>query len=152
MHAVSLVPAFFRQYAMVLGYSHTDSLNQVSVFLFFHRGGLTSSCALDSQEDQHDILRFFLAILSWQTPAHAGLPMWCNDGEMILPVTKAVCSWRRFCTTLFVFVPEWFPFIPAESTSFGGPRRYVRLKDMTNSESASELPPLAEGVEVHRGL
>ena len=36
---------------------------------------------------QHDILRIFLAILSWEAPAHAGFPMWCNDSEMGLPTS-----------------------------------------------------------------
>ena len=150
-----------RQYAMVLGYSHIESTFR---FLFFYRGGLTSSCALDpsSQKDQHDILRIFLAILSWETPAHAGLPMWCNDGEMILPgVTSnegrvqvlhdTLCLRGRAPRVVYVCQPDTSKdSIPpsAESTSFGGPRR---LKTKAHPGSASESP-VAEGVEVHGGL
>ena len=157
-----------RQYAMVLGYSHTESKFR---FLFFHRGGLTSSCALDpsSQKDQHDILRIFLALLSWQTLAHAGLPMWCNDGEMILPgVTShegrvqvkkvlhdTLCLRGRAPRVVYVCQPDTSKHsnVPsAESTSFGGPRRSTRLQTKVNPGSASQLPPAPEGVEVPRGL
>ena len=53
------------------------------------RSGLTSSLPLNpnSQTSQQDILRIFLAILSWETPAHAGFPMWCNDSEMEFPAS-----------------------------------------------------------------
>ena len=75
-----------RQFALVLGYSH---IKQEFRFLIFHHGGLTSSLPLNpnSQTGQQDILRIFVAILSWETPAHAGFPMWCNDSEMMLPAS-----------------------------------------------------------------
>ena len=140
-----------RQYAMVLGYSHTESSFR---FLFFHRGGLTSSCALDlsSQEDQHNFLRIFLAILSWETPAHAGLPMWCNDGEMILPgvtsnegrvqVEKVLhdtfCIRGRAPRVVSVCPPSTskdFIVPSAESRSFGGPQRSECLKALASGRS-----------------
>ena len=73
-----------RQFALALGYNH---IQQEFRFLIFHRGGLTSSLPLNpnSKTDRLDILRIFLAILSWKTPAHAGFPTWCNDSEMELP-------------------------------------------------------------------
>ena len=37
-----------------------------------------------------DLLGIFLAILSWKTVVDAGLPLWCNDSDMILPGDKAV--------------------------------------------------------------
>ena len=133
-----------RQHAIVLGYSHTDSTLR---FLIFHRGGLTSSVALNpsSQEDQLDILRIFLAMLAWETPAHAGLPMWCNDSEMFLPgVTGSVEVDKVLYNTLSIRgrAPRVLlirkpnssinALVPSpETTCFGGPRRSKRLKATT---------------------
>ena len=157
----SLVPAIcvsmLPQYAMVLGYSHTESSFHLLFNLFFHRGGLTSSSA------PRKINMIFWAFFWPSCPGKHLLAFPCGATvarwfSLLWPVTNsAVCRWRRFCMTLFVFVgrgrappvvsaKDSFVF-SAESTS-GGPRHSERLKVMTNGlGSASELPFLAEGME-----
>jgi hypothetical protein len=39
---------------------------------------------LDAKKGIKDLLYIFLAILSWNMVIDAGLPLWCNDSEMIL--------------------------------------------------------------------
>ena len=60
--------------------------------MVFHHSGLTSSQALKFEKlDANgikDLLHIFLAILSWKTVVDAGLPIWCNDSNMILPGEK----------------------------------------------------------------
>src|SRR5271156_221298 len=152
-----------RQFAMVLAYNHIEKGLR---FLVFHHGGLSSSVWLNvnTQEGQQDILRIFLAILSWKTPAHAGLPMWCNDSEMFLPnkdlvevekvLHNSLCIRGRAPRVILVGAPNTSKdtLVPsAESTCLVIPRRSNRLKDQANPASASKLPTLAEGVE-HGGL
>ena len=76
-----------RKFALVLGYEY--DLKEIRI-LVFHHGGLTSSQALkiNTQEGIDDLLLIFLAILSWNTVYDAGLPLWCNDNDMILPGEK----------------------------------------------------------------
>ena len=75
-----------REFALVLGYEH---LLQECRILVFHRGGLTSSPALKLDANGiKDLLHIFLAIMSWKTVVDAGLPLWCNDSNMILPSAK----------------------------------------------------------------
>ena len=148
---------------MVLAYNHIEKGLR---FLVFHHGGLSSSVWLNvnTQEGQQDILRIFLAILSWKTPAHAGLPMWCNDSEMFLPnkdlvevekvLHNSLCIRGRAPRVILVGAPNTSKdtLVPsAESTCLVIPRRSNRLKDQANPASASKLPTLAEGVE-HGGL
>ena len=77
-----------REFALVLGYEHVEKEIR---FLVFHHGGLTSSQSLNigNKKGIRDLLRIFLAILSWNTVVDAGLPLWCNDSSMILPGNKA---------------------------------------------------------------
>jgi hypothetical protein len=78
-----------RKFALVLGYEHV--LQEFRI-LVFHRGGLTSSHALKFEKLDangiEDVLHIFLSILSWKTVADAGLPLWCNDSNIILPGEK----------------------------------------------------------------
>ena len=75
-----------RKFALVLGYEYV--LQEIRI-LVFHHGGLTSSKALKlDDEGKEDLLRIFLSILSWKTVVDAGLPLWCNDSDMILPGDK----------------------------------------------------------------
>ena len=78
-----------RKFALVLGYEY---VSQEFRFLVFHHGGLTSSHALkfNTQNGIEELLHIFLAILSWKTVVDAGLPMWCNDSNMILPGEKGL--------------------------------------------------------------
>ena len=67
MHTVpAICVSMLPQYAMVLGYSHTESSFRLLFNLFFHRG---SYIIFSSQEDQQDILRIFLAISCGATVA-----------------------------------------------------------------------------------
>jgi hypothetical protein len=72
-----------RQFSLVIAYNH--SVQQLR-FLVFHSGGLTASHALRPNEpaDHKDILRLILSLLTWKTPADAGLPEWTNDVEMFV--------------------------------------------------------------------
>ena len=147
-----------RQFAMVLAYNHIDMGLR---FLVFHHGGLSSSVMLEhrSQTGRRDILRIFLAILSWETPAHAGLPMWCNDGEMFLPnndhvgvekvLHNSLCIRGRAPRVVLVCARDTLKdstvVPPAENTCLVIPRRSGRLR---NKE---ELQTVAEDVD-HGGL
>ena len=77
-----------RKFALVLGYEYVSREIRI---LVFHHGGLTSSNPLKlDNEGKEDLLRIFLAILSWKTVVDAGLPLWCNDSDMILPGDQSV--------------------------------------------------------------
>jgi hypothetical protein len=83
-HARALMTARpLRQFSLVIAYNHAC---QELRFLVFHAGGLTSSRALrpNQRGDHKDILRLFLALLTWETPGDAGLPEWSNDVEMFI--------------------------------------------------------------------
>ncbi|KAE9392024.1 hypothetical protein BT96DRAFT_944939 [Gymnopus androsaceus JB14] len=73
-----------RQFTLVLGYEHKKRRLR---FLAYHRGGLTASRELDptAPEGQKDILRLFLSLLTWKSPADAGFPLWCNESSLYLP-------------------------------------------------------------------
>ena len=72
-----------RKFALVLGYEYDSQELRI---LVFHHGGLTSSKALKVNDNGiEDLLHIFLAILSWKTVVDAGLPLWCNNSDMILP-------------------------------------------------------------------
>jgi hypothetical protein len=74
-----------RNSALVFGYNH---VSQDMRFLLFHRGGLTSSTALNllSAEGQRGILRIFLALLTCRNYRDLGFPEWCNEREVRLPI------------------------------------------------------------------
>ena len=77
-----------RKFAMVLGYEYDSQEIRI---LVFHHGGLTSSQALKLNANGiKDLLHIFLAILSWKTVVDAGLPLWCDDYDMILPGEKGL--------------------------------------------------------------
>ena len=78
-----------RKFALVLGYEH---VSQESRILVFHHGGLTSSHALKLLDGDgiKDLFHIFLAILSWKTVVDAGLPLWYNNSNMILPGDKVL--------------------------------------------------------------
>lgn len=73
-----------RQHALVISFNH--HAHEIR-FLVFHRGGLTMSNPLyvKKVEDRMDILRLFMAVLSWNTPGQAGLPVWFNGTQMSIP-------------------------------------------------------------------
>jgi len=72
-----------RQFALVLGFRHTNAELR---FLVFHRGGLTGSqpFSVKDENGQKDILRVLLSILNWRSSEDAGFPKFCNDFEMSL--------------------------------------------------------------------
>ena len=73
---------------LVLGYEYDSQEIRI---LVFHHGGLTSSQALKLNANGiKDLLHIFLAILSWKTVVDAGLPLWCDDYDMILPGEKGL--------------------------------------------------------------
>ena len=75
-----------RKFALVLGYEYDSQEIRI---LVFHHGGLTSSKSLKlNANGTEDLLHMLLAILSWKTVVDAGLPLWCNDSNMILPGEK----------------------------------------------------------------
>ena len=76
-----------RKFALVLGYEYASQEFRI---LVFHHGGLTSSQALKlkTKNGLEQLLHIFLAILSWKTVVDAGLSLWCNDSNMILPGEK----------------------------------------------------------------
>lgn len=73
-----------RRFALVIGF---DYIQRELRFLVFHRGGLTSSPTLSVKTDTKDVLRLFMAILSWSSLADAGFPEWCNNTQFRLPRT-----------------------------------------------------------------
>ena len=79
------MPSPLRKFALVLGYEYV--LQEIRI-LVFHHGGLTSSKALKLDDEGKEDLRIFLSILSWKTVVDAGLPLWCNNSDMILPGDK----------------------------------------------------------------
>jgi hypothetical protein len=72
-----------RHFSLVLGYNYKD---QELRFLVFHAGGLTASTGLRVYDPGHqkDILRLFLALLTWKSPGDAGIPEWSNDVHMFV--------------------------------------------------------------------
>lgn len=83
IHARTLFHASpLRQFALVLGY---DYVQRKLRFLVFHRGGLAASYALSVETDTKDILRLFMAILAWSSPADAGIPEWYNQTHIRIP-------------------------------------------------------------------
>ncbi|KAJ8454650.1 hypothetical protein ONZ45_g19220 [Pleurotus djamor] len=76
-----------RQFALVIGINHASKQLR---FLVFHRGGLTASKALPMLEDgsRREILRLFLAILTWESAEDAGFAEWLSDAEIVLPRDK----------------------------------------------------------------
>ena len=76
-----------RKFVLVLGYEYDTQEIRI---LVFHHGGLTSSQALKLNANGIKDLHIFLAILSWKTVVDAGLPLWCNDSNMISPVKKVL--------------------------------------------------------------
>ncbi|EIW80211.1 hypothetical protein CONPUDRAFT_137525 [Coniophora puteana RWD-64-598 SS2] len=74
-----------RQFSLVLAYQYKAKELR---FLVFHPGGLTASAALDPSNSEHhiDILRLFVALITWETRADAGLPEWCDETSSYLPL------------------------------------------------------------------
>ncbi|KAF5367893.1 hypothetical protein D9757_011247 [Collybiopsis confluens] len=73
-----------RQFVLVLGYNHAQSMMR---FLVFHRGGLTASTPLllRTEAGQNEFILLLSAILTWKTPQDAGFPAWCNENQIFLP-------------------------------------------------------------------
>lgn len=82
-HLFSASP--LHQFTLVLGYEHT---NHRLRFLAYHRGGLTASHDLDpfTPEGREGILRLFLSLLTWKSPADAGYPLCSNEASIFIPM------------------------------------------------------------------
>lgn len=76
-----------RQFALVLGYEHQ---NRRLYFIVFYNGGVSMTEALSLTDVSHrkEILRLFLAILTWKTPGDAGIPEWF-EGRSLWPPRSA---------------------------------------------------------------
>ncbi|KAJ6466978.1 hypothetical protein C8R45DRAFT_838996 [Mycena sanguinolenta] len=76
-----------RNSALVLGYNHVQHNLR---FLLFHRGGVSSSFSLDPGriEDRRNILRVVMALLTCRYQRDLGIPEWCNEKQVRLPVDK----------------------------------------------------------------
>lgn len=85
----------YRMFALVIGYKYdTQELS----FLIFHRGGLTGCepLKLTDKKGRREMLRLFLTILTWDSPADAGIPEWTDGSTILLPSGPEGKSSRSF--------------------------------------------------------
>lgn len=73
-----------RQFCLILAFNYST---QELMFLVYHRGGLSESLtySVTAEEGQEKILRLFLPLMTWQDEDDAGIPLFFNNKEFILP-------------------------------------------------------------------